>query len=261
METEVRRLLIEYGAKNVRECVDKVCKSLYEELREMYGGVVQPVVVATPTAAVAAEVAATEEAETEQPKKERKLRIVKKKEAVVEAAAEVATEGATEGVVESNDNMQMEEKLNDKVVEVVTLKIKKKIVPPVEVQQTIEEDSDSDATIPVDMNEDSEDKTNEDSASSKYPKKTPEEIRKDRDAHLAAVEAKRVELVNKHISPKTLLTKENLEKWLKSGLSYQRIARDHVGLSEKYIAGVAKNYGLKSNVANVMRLRRMRGLL
>lgn len=257
----MRRILIEYGVKNVKECVEKVCKSLYEELREMYDGAVQPVVVAT----AAAEVVAMEEAEAEQPKKERRLRIVKKKEPVVEATAEVATEGATvdatEGAVESNDNMQMEEKLNDKVVEVVTLKIKKKIVPHVGVQQTIEEDSDSDATIPVDMNEDSEDKTNEDSASSKYPKKTPEEIRKDRDAHLAAVEAKRVELVNKHISPKTLLTKENLEKWLKSGLSYQRIARDHVGLSEKYIAGVAKNYGLKSNVANVMRLRRMRGLL
>jgi hypothetical protein len=241
MESEVRRLLIEHGVKKVKECVDKVCRNLYEELREVYGETV--VAVETPEPAPVVEAPPVE--------KERRLRIVKKKEPV-EPPVETPVEAAA-GAAEAP---------GDKVVEVVTMRVKKKVAAPVEVQQAAEEsDSDSDATVPVDLENECENTQNDQSKSSKYPKKTPEEIRKDRDAHLAAVEAKRVELVNRGISPKTLLTRENLEKWLKSGMSYQRIARDHVGLSEKYIAGFAKNYGLKSNIADVIRLRRARGLM
>jgi hypothetical protein len=221
MEAEVRRLFLEYGVKNVMSCVNTVSKALYEELKEIYGEK-ECIVQTVPVEAVEA---------SPVEKKERK-RIVKK---AVEAPAETAAEPVA---------------INEKVVEVVTLRVKKKVAPPVEVQQTAEEDveeeSDSDMTVPVD-------------GQTTYRVKTTEEIRKERDEYLAAVAAKHAELVNKNISPKTLLTRDNLEKWLKSGMSYQRIAREHVGLSERYIAGVAKNYGLKSNVAEVMRLRRMRG--
>ena len=54
----------------------------------------------------------------------------------------------------------------------------------------------------------------------------------------------------------SLLTKENMEKWLNSGMSYQRIAREEVGLSEKIVSSKAKEYGLTSKIGNIIRLRR-----
>jgi hypothetical protein len=57
------------------------------------------------------------------------------------------------------------------------------------------------------------------------------------------------ELVSKGITPKTLLTKENLEKWVKDGLSYTQIARDHVGIDAEEIGAIARGFGIKSNIA------------
>lgn len=57
------------------------------------------------------------------------------------------------------------------------------------------------------------------------------------------------ELVSKGITPKTLLTKENLETWVKDGLSYTQIARDHVGIDAEEIGITAKAFGIKSNIA------------
>jgi hypothetical protein len=61
-----------------------------------------------------------------------------------------------------------------------------------------------------------------------------------------AVEAKYDELLANGVEPESLLTKENLEKWLKSGKSYQKIARDHVGLHESIVSTKAKEFGFKS---------------
>jgi hypothetical protein len=61
-----------------------------------------------------------------------------------------------------------------------------------------------------------------------------------------AVEAKHQELLAEGIDPESLLTKENLEKWLKSGKSYQKIARDYVGLHESIVSAKAKEFSLKS---------------
>lgn len=47
-----------------------------------------------------------------------------------------------------------------------------------------------------------------------YPIKTPEQIKKERLDHRAAVEKKRAELEAQGIVPESLVTKENLEKWL-----------------------------------------------
>jgi hypothetical protein len=100
-----------------------------------------------------------------------------------------------------------------------------------------------------------------------YPIKTPEQIKKERLDHRAAVEKKRAELEAQGIVPESLVTKENLEKWLGSGLSYQRIAKELTGCQDAYIstiaiapwakrftrsAGSAKSYGLKSVIAGII---------
>lgn len=57
------------------------------------------------------------------------------------------------------------------------------------------------------------------------------------------------ELVSKGVTPKSLLNKENLEKWVKEGLSYTQIARDHVGIDAEEIGVIAKGFGIKSIIA------------
>ena len=85
--------------------------------------------------------------------------------------------------------------------------------------------------------------------------KSPEEIKEQKIQHREAVSKKRAELEAKGIKPESLLTKENLEKWINSGLSYQKIARDHIGIHENTISSVAQSFGLRSTIskANVMR--------
>lgn len=85
-----------------------------------------------------------------------------------------------------------------------------------------------------------------------YVSKSAEELKEMKAKHREAVQAKRAELEGKGIKPEDLLTKSNLEKWLQSGLSYQRIAREHVGIHENQISVVAKTFGLQSNVMQNM---------
>ena len=66
--------------------------------------------------------------------------------------------------------------------------------------------------------------------------------------HREAVAEKYKELVSKGIKPESLLTKENLTSWLSQGLSYMRIAREHVGIHENEISVIAKNFGLQSDI-------------
>ncbi len=66
--------------------------------------------------------------------------------------------------------------------------------------------------------------------------------------HKEEVLKKRKELEEKGIKPESLLTKENLQKWLEDGLSYMRIAREKVGIPENEISTIAKTLGLQSNV-------------
>lgn len=62
--------------------------------------------------------------------------------------------------------------------------------------------------------------------------------------------AKYKELVSKGVDPETLLTKENLKKWIDVDcLTYAQIARDHVGLSALQVSNIAKGFGFKSIIA------------
>jgi hypothetical protein len=231
MEAHVRSLLCWYGIQPVRECIDKVCKELYEELKGVYEQRTEPETVSSspmPSAEPTCTEAVAETAPVE--KKERRLRIVKKKDPVVETPVEPPMEPVV-----------ADEKPGDKVVEVVTLRVKKKVAAPVEVQQSVNEsESDSDATAPVD-----EDKP-------QYKIKSPEEIKSERLEHRAAVEKKRAELEAQGIVPESLLTKDNLEKWLKSGMSYQRIAKELTGCQDSYISTIAKSFGLRSMTAGII---------
>ncbi len=66
--------------------------------------------------------------------------------------------------------------------------------------------------------------------------------------HRELVAEKNKELVAKGIKPESLLTKENLSLWLSQGLSYMRIAREHVGVHENEISALAKTFGLQSDI-------------
>lgn len=83
-------------------------------------------------------------------------------------------------------------------------------------------------------------------AEENIPTETGEKFSKQK--HKEEVLKKRKELEGKGIKPESLLTKENLEKWLTEGLSYMRIAREKVGIPENEISTIAKTLGLQSNV-------------
>lgn len=61
-----------------------------------------------------------------------------------------------------------------------------------------------------------------------------------------AVQKKRSELDAKGIKPESLLTKENLENWINQGMSYQRIAREFVGVPDNEVSAIARSFGLQS---------------
>ena len=65
--------------------------------------------------------------------------------------------------------------------------------------------------------------------------------------HREEVIKKYNELVEKGIKPESLLTKDNMTKWLNEGMSYMRIAREQVGLPDTQISAMAKQFGLQSD--------------
>lgn len=66
--------------------------------------------------------------------------------------------------------------------------------------------------------------------------------------HKEEVLKKHKELTEKGIKPESLLTKENLSKWLAEGMSYMRIAREMTGVPDNEIAAIAKTFGLQSDL-------------
>jgi len=61
---------------------------------------------------------------------------------------------------------------------------------------------------------------------------------------------KYAELLARGIDPETLLTKDNLKKWIETDkLTYAQISRDHVGLPSAQVSTVAKGFGFKSQIA------------
>ena len=66
-------------------------------------------------------------------------------------------------------------------------------------------------------------------------------------------EKKRVENEAKGIQPKTLLTKENLQKWhVEDGKTFSFIAREYVGCKDSEVSSAAKLFGIETTRKNVM---------
>lgn len=107
-----------------------------------------------------------------------------------------------------------------------------------------------------DQKDDQEDEQEEVKTIKKYVKKTDEELKQIKANHRATVLKKYKEHKEKGIDPHSLLNKENLEKWLGLGLSYQKIARDHVGIHENIISSVARAMGLKSAMSGLFPAKR-----
>jgi hypothetical protein len=60
-------------------------------------------------------------------------------------------------------------------------------------------------------------------------------------------EKKRKENLEKNISIKDLLTKENLKKWIEDeGRTYSYIAREHVGCKDTEVSAAAKAFGIEN---------------
>jgi hypothetical protein len=75
------------------------------------------------------------------------------------------------------------------------------------------------------------------------------EVKAVKDNQKEAVAKKHKELEEKGITAKSLLTKENLQKWIGEGCTYSKIARDYTGCTDGEIAAAAKEFGLQSNLS------------
>ena len=83
----------------------------------------------------------------------------------------------------------------------------------------------------------------------------PVEVKQQKAKHREEVEKKRTELVAKGIKPESLLTEDNLKKWLGAGQSYQKIAKE-TGVHESQVATVAKSFGLQSNISKYVAMKK-----
>ena len=83
----------------------------------------------------------------------------------------------------------------------------------------------------------------------------PVEVKQQKAKHREEVEKKRQELVGKGIKPESLLTEDNLKKWLSSGSSYLKIAKE-TGVHESQVASVAKSFGLQSNISKYVAMKK-----
>jgi len=65
-----------------------------------------------------------------------------------------------------------------------------------------------------------------------------------------AEKKKRAELDAKGISVASLMTRENLKKWIEEdGKTYAWVAREIIGCAETLVSTMSKNYGIQSNIS------------
>ena len=76
--------------------------------------------------------------------------------------------------------------------------------------------------------------------------RSPKEVRNWQQEH---EKKKYAELMSQGVVPESLLTQENLKRWLEQdGRTYASIARELVGVSEGVVSTTAQKFGLKSSV-------------
>jgi len=87
-----------------------------------------------------------------------------------------------------------------------------------------------------------------------------EEIEDERERHRRLVAEKHKELLENGIEPTSLLTKDNLEKWIKSGKSYMKIAKE-TGIDEGEVSRKSREYGLSSAASKYKFYKKAKRLL
>jgi hypothetical protein len=94
-------------------------------------------------------------------------------------------------------------------------------------------------------------------ASDSKPKvaKTAVVVKHQKQQHREEVDKKRAELLGKGVKPESLLTEENLRKWLGQGYSYQKIAKE-TGVHEVQVSNVCKSYGLQSSISRYVAMKK-----
>jgi hypothetical protein len=208
MEEEIRTLFIKYGIVEVKECVEKECRRLYESLQSIYevkrkyerkGKVEEP--LESPVAVDVNPVA--------ERKHIRKVKVIKNVEETSQAKAKESKED--NNVKELPNILQIIKKSN-KIFENA----------PVEVESETESE----------QNHENKEK----------------EVVDEREVHRMIVAERNKELLEQGIEPESLLTKENLEKWLNSGKSYMRIAKE-TGIDAGEVSRKSKEFGLSSKTS------------
>jgi hypothetical protein len=90
---------------------------------------------------------------------------------------------------------------------------------------------------------------------SKSVTKTPVVVKHQKQQHREEVEKKKAELIAKGVKPESLLTEENLKKWLAQGLSYQKIAKE-TGVHEVQVSNTCKSFGLQSSISRYVAMKK-----
>ncbi len=229
METEVRAVIGKYGLIAVREFVEAECKITWEYLKTLYGSsLTEKLELAEPSSLTVNQI----QPPTEKPVEEtEKVPIVKK-----------LIQRKPVKVIDFLTSSQEETEVHT----TNTLIVEKGPVLEEEEECDFEEEAQSDHEEETTIKE-----------VTAYRAKTKEERDDEKRRHKEAVRSKRDELQKQGIRPSSLLTKENLKKWLDQGMSYQRIAREHVGLNETIISHEAEKHGLKSQIAGIMKRKGM----
>jgi hypothetical protein len=211
MEAEIRALFIKYGIAEVKECMEKECRRMYESLQSIY----------------------------EVKRKYEKKAKAYTEEPVAPTAPVAPVEPIKQPVAPVEEPVTPTEPFKKHIRKVKVIKSEEVKEPETkEVEELIK----SNSLVPVEVSESCEEI------------REVKEVVDEKEAHRIAVAQKRQELLEQGIEPESLLTKENLEKWLKSGKSYMRIAKE-TGVDEGEVSRTARGFGLTSVMAKYKFLR------
>jgi hypothetical protein len=242
MEAEVRAVLGKYGLLAVREFVEAECKATWEYLNRLYGTTVNPAPVPSET----------EKVEPVHP--------VVEKTVLELMSTEHATDNGTITVNQEEEKVKEDKKVIQrrpiKVIDFLKKPIVVNLVSNAEQRRNVlveKEDTKEDIVFETEHSSEELQEASSIEGDKQYKVKTKEERDEEKRIHKETVKRKHDELVSQGIKPSSLLTKENLARWLGEGKSYQRISREHVGLNETIISHTASRYGLSSQIAGLLR--------
>ena len=231
---KIRELLGVYGYGSVYNALESEMRETYKFLHELNGSENKKWIVETPPRAAAEMLEVPAEAEVSGERKETEAEVSgNRKESEVEERSIRVQNTESTNEISSSIGGSEDQKIffsngsGNKKKGVMRAIMKKKVTEPVVVSVVSVVKSEVETNNYVDK-----------------PKF-------DKQEHNTTIEKKYAELKGKGINPESLLSKENLEKWLNEGMSYMRISREKVGLADKIVSDYAKKYNLKSLITKL----------